>query len=42
MTNEQLAAADANGDGDADILDVTHLQLYLADFDVVLGKSHNF
>ncbi len=40
LSDKQLAAADANGDGRVDINDVTHLQLYLAEFDgIVLGKS---
>lgn len=30
LSDKQLAAADANGDGRVDINDVTHLQLYLA------------
>ncbi len=40
LSDKQIAAADANGDGKVDINDVTHLQFYLAEFDgIVLGKS---
>lgn len=37
FTIEQLAIADTNGDGVTDINDATHLQQYLAEFNVTLG-----
>ena len=38
--NYALLAADTNGDGEVDISDATHLQMYLAEFKgVVLGKQ---
>lgn len=37
FTKEQLAVADVNGDGKVDINDATHLQRYLAEFNVKLG-----
>ena len=40
FTDEQLALADTNGDGEINIKDATHLQKYLAEFDgIVLGKQ---
>ena len=40
FTDEQLALADTNGDGEINISDATHLQKYLAEFDgIVLGKQ---
>lgn len=37
FTDEQIAMADVDKDGNATILDVTLLQRYLSGFDVVLG-----
>ena len=34
---DQLLVADTNGDGEIDIADATHLQMYLAEYDVNLG-----
>ena len=34
---EQLAVADTNGDGEINIADATHLQMYLAEYEVQLG-----
>ena len=38
LTDEQLASADTNGDGKVTIEDATHLQMYLAEYGVLLGK----
>lgn len=37
FTDEQLAAADVDGNGIVDINDATYLQMYLAEYDVTLG-----
>lgn len=37
IRKEQLAVADTNGDGEINIADATHLQMYLAEYDVKLG-----
>lgn len=37
LTDEQLAVADVNGDGEVDINDATYLQMYLADLVDKLG-----
>ena len=40
LTIKQLGAADTNGDGEINIADATHVQMYLAEFDgIVLGKQ---
>ena len=39
FTDEQIAVADTNCDGVVDINDVTLIQMYLAEFDVVLGPQ---
>lgn len=39
MLSRFVEKIDANGDGAVDIHDVTHLQKFLAEFDVVLGKA---
>ncbi len=37
IRKEQLAVADTNGDGEINIADATHLQMYLAEYGVKLG-----
>ena len=39
LSGQALALADTNGDGEIDISDATHLQMYLAEFDVVPGRQ---
>ena len=37
LSAEELVLADTNGDGEINIADATHLQMYLAEYDVQLG-----
>ena len=37
LSAEELILADTNGDGEVNIADATHLQMYLAEYDVQLG-----
>ena len=37
--NCNAVLGDVNGDGDINIADATYLQMYLAEYDVVLGKQ---
>ena len=37
LTGDALIAADTNGDGEINIADATHLQMFLAEYDVQLG-----
>lgn len=39
LSGDALPAADTNGDGKVDVNDATHLQKYIAEYDVVLGKQ---
>ena len=37
LSAEELVLADTNGDGEINIADATHLQMYLAEYDIQLG-----
>ena len=40
LSDDELSVSDTNGDTFVNISDATHLQMYLAEFDVVLGRRY--